>query len=218
MEKCLATSLRTLTAAAGEDVEKKEKFFIDHVMHPEKYRPQPKPVEVAEKEDSEGDEKDAVAAAESKVPSPGQKTITSLFKVAGDSAGAMDAEDAEDAEDTEDDANAMDATNAANPTDATHPTDTTAAKDEEMEGSSEEEEYAYGEEGEEGETDSSDARNSDSEMGNVDVENMEAFSLSEDSEDDVDLLSAQRSGAEPDAKRCCVQDSSSPDGGDDCEK
>ena len=69
----------------------------------------------------------------------------------------------------------------------------------------------YGEEGEESENSSSNS--SEGDEGGVDVETMEALRLSDDSEDDaMDVFAAQRSGTDPDAKRCCVQDNSSPDG------
>lgn len=138
VEKCFAPSLRALATAVGEDIEKKERFFIEHVQNPEKFRQQQKTVDLTEKEESEENEKE-----EKKDPSPDQKTITSLFK----------------------------------------PSQETEAK----EGEKEEE--------------------------TKDEKTMEALRLSDDSEDDaMDVFAAQRSGTDPDAKRCCVQDNSSPDG------
>lgn len=75
VEKCFAPSLRALATAVGEDIEKKERFFIEHVQNPEKFRQQQKTVDLTEKEESEENEKE-----EKKDPSPDQKTITSLFK------------------------------------------------------------------------------------------------------------------------------------------
>ena len=187
VEKCFAPSLRALATTVGEDVEKKERFFIEHVQHPEKFRQQQKPVDLTEKESEESEK-------EEKEPSPDQKTITSLFKPSQE----MEAKE-EEKMDTKEAKTEMKADGGMEDIDS------------EMEGSSEEEEYAYGEEGEEGEDSSVDSSEGDEE--GVDVETMETFSLSDDSEDDaIDVLAAQRSGTEPDAKRCCMQDSNSPDG------
>lgn len=190
VEKCFAPSLRALATAVGEDIEKKERFFIEHVQNPEKFRQQQKTVDLTEKEESEENEKE-----EKKDPSPDQKTITSLFKPSQET----EAKEGEKEEETKDEKTEVKQDGEMEDIDS------------EMEGSSEEEEYAYGEEGEESENSSANSSEGDEE--GVDVETMEALRLSDDSEDDaMDVFAAQRSGTDPDAKRCCVQDNSSPDG------